>query len=685
MHQIQALASHSSSRDETALAFSQKIVQSLYKAGTNLAREVYIHVLERLCELSSSVAKEVTTWLIYADDERKYNIPVTVGLIKVGLINLLEQDAQLAKLIEVGRSSVIEFSVKLIAKCVLDDPPCATHVDFNASLDALTRLAQRGKGPSSVVELLEEIRKHGATSPQDSEIAQLREQLTFMFIEWVKLFHHTSSNEKAFTAFALQLQQRGVLQGEDITSLFFRVCTEISVEGFLKYSNSIDGSGHTPATAYQGVDAFSKLIAVLVNHYDEPASANPSLAKITFLSKILSIILLVLVHDHQQHKSQFNQKPYLRLFTNLLSDFNSYEQQLQPIYYNILTTLANTFHSLQPSFLPGFSFAWITLISHRLFMPKLLLAENKKGWPAVQRLMICLFKFIGPLLKDLDRASTRILYQGSMRVLLVLLHDFPEFLCDYHFSFCDVVPPTCIQARNIILSAFPRNMRLPDPFTPNLKVDLLPEISQSPRVLSDFSTPLLNGDFKQDIDAYLNTREPVSFLLDLRNRLTSEVTEGSELTRVKYNVSTINSLVLYVGTQAIAQLQNKAHQSTSPIAHSAPMDIFQQLLMDLDSEGRYLFLSAIANQLRYPNNHTHYFSCVLLYLFSEGTQESIKEQVTRVLLERLIVNRPHPWGLLITFIELIKNPRYNFWGHSFTRCAPDIESLFDSVARSINV
>lgn len=35
-------------------------------------------------------------------------------------------------------------------------------------------------------------------------------------------------------------------------------------------------------------------------------------------------------------------------------------------------------------------------------------------------------------------------------------------------------------------------------------------------------------------------------------------------------------------------------------------------------------------------------------------QEMIQEQITRVLLERLIVNRPHPWGLLITFIELIK-------------------------------
>ena len=57
-----------------------------------------------------------------------------------------------------------------------------------------------------------------------------------------------------------------------------------------------------------------------------------------------------------------------------------------------------------------------------------------------------------------------------LRTLLVLLHDFPEFLSDYHLSFCDVIPPSCIQLRNLVLAAFPRSMRLPDPFTPNLKV-----------------------------------------------------------------------------------------------------------------------------------------------------------------------------------------------------------------------
>ncbi|KAL6320003.1 hypothetical protein AAG906_003100 [Vitis piasezkii] len=82
-----------------------------------------------------------------------------------------------------------------------------------------------------------------------------------------------------------------------------------------------------------------------------------------------------------------------------------------------------------------------------------------------------------------------------------------------------------------------------------------------------------------------------------------------------------------------------------------------------------------------PTTHT-FFSFVLLYLFVEASQEIIQEQITRVLLERLIVNRPHPWGLLITFIELIKNSRYNFWSRTFTRCAPEIEKLFESVSRS---
>ncbi|KAI9346099.1 CCR4-Not complex component [Obelidium mucronatum] len=268
---------------------------------------------------------------------------------------------------------------------------------------------------------------------------------------------------------------------------------------------------------------------------------------------------------------------------------------------------------------------------------------------------------------------------------LVLLHDFPEFLCDYHFSFVEVIPHSCIQLRNLILSAFPRNMRLPDPFTPNLKVELLPEINQAPHVMSDYTSSLNQINLKAELDAFLKNRAPFSFLTDLKNRLLQANPQPDDVT--KYNSQAINSLVLYVGVQAIAQQQAKgttaASSSTAP-APSASLDIFQQLIADFDSEGRYLLLSAIANQLRYPNSHTHYFSNILLHMFAEASEEIIQEQITRVLIERLIVNRPHPYGLLITFIDLIRNQRFNFWEHTnFIRCAPEIERLFQSVYKSI--
>ncbi|KAJ9678911.1 hypothetical protein PVL29_020958 [Vitis rotundifolia] len=57
--------------------------------------------------------------------------------------------------------------------------------------------------------------------------------------------------------------------------------------------------------------------------------------------------------------------------------------------------------------------------------------------------------------------------------------------------------------RNVILSAFPHNMRLPDPSTPNLKIDLLAEIIQSPRIFSEVDAAVKSKQMKSDVDEYL--------------------------------------------------------------------------------------------------------------------------------------------------------------------------------------
>lgn len=297
-----------------------------------------------------------------------------------------------------------------------------------------------------------------------------------------------------------------------------------------------------------------------------------------------------------------------------------------------------------------------------------------------QRLVVSLLRFLEPYLRNAQLSdAVRLLYRGTLRVLLVLLHDFPEFLCENHFALCDVIPPSCIQMRNLILSAFPRNMRLPDPFTPNLKVDLLPEINQPPRALPD-PEHLLPKLLAAEVDTFLKARGPPAFALELRQRLLLGQ-QDAVVCGTRYNVPLMNALVLYLGMAALKGAGGDKGSASPPMASPAT-DVFQRLVAELDTEGRYLLLNSLANQLRYPNNHTHYFSCVLLFLFAEAKAEIVQEQITRVLMERLIVNRPHPWGLLITFIELIKNPRYAFWSHSFTHCAAEIEKLFESVARS---
>ncbi len=393
----------------------------------------------------------------------------------------------------------------------------------------------------------------------------------------------------------------------------------------------------------------------------------------------------------------------------LFLELNTPDQILENINYQVLMAYCNMLHVLRPAKAPGFAYAWLEIVSHRVFMGRILAASpaaagaasgssgsagaaggtagsgagNQQGWPMYAQLLVDLFKFLSPFLRNAELAKpVHRLYRGTLRVLLVLLHDFPEFLCDYHYGFCDVIPPNCIQMRNLILSAFPRNMRLPDPFTPNLKVEMLHEISIPPRTVSNYAA-YIKPSFRKDLDSYLKNRSPVAFLSELRPYL---LVNGGEQPGNRYNIQLINALVMHVGTSAIQHLRQKGlTPNMSAIAHSSHMDIFQNLAVDLETEGRYLFLNCIANQLRYPNSHTHYFSCTLLYLFAEANSEAIQEQVTRVLLERLIVNRPHPWGLLITFIELIKNPQFQFWQHEFVTCAPEIQKLFESVARSCMV
>jgi hypothetical protein len=95
---------------------------------------------------------------------------------------------------------------------------------------------------------------------------------------------------------------------------------------------------------------------------------------------------------------------------------------------------------------------------------------------------------------------------------------------------------------------------------------------------------------------------------------------------VMYNVTKNSWQILWLKESSLPSPFHYAQQLiTSQLIW---YDIFVIILL-----GRYLLFNAIVNQLRYPNNHTHYFSRLILFLFAEARQEIVQEQITRFVLQ----------------------------------------------------
>ena len=731
--------------DDVSLSFAQTVFKQMYELSLNepLRLESLIAVLESVAQSCAKLSADVTTWITYApmntENERKLHRTILLLLVRSQLVKISELDLFIARSMDSGRNGVwVEFALHFARTAVHER--ITGPSDIPNVIDSFTKIAQKqGNYKKSANKLLEELRStgvggEGAAPPQNTEessqesvekaVAQVQQQVqlvqqqvqqsqllqqqqqappqlavdgsegvgvsdvaakaaealalaarndppqtrqsvTHLLDYWIRVYNESPGNEKVYAQFLSLLQQHGVGKTEENSERFFRASTELVIEAVLK-SGQATQEGGVPVLNYSVVDAYSKLVALLVKYMHSGGGADKVAAqRISLLNKVLGITVRCLMAKSAT-AGTFDQRPYFRLLMNLIQDLNMPDPQLDSISLQILGVFGSALHVIQPCVVPAFTFAWLELVSHRMFLPNLLLAKDQKGFALAHQLLLDLFIFLEPYLKkgELDD-SIRTLYKGTLRVLLVLLHDFPEFLSEYHSSFVSVIPVNCIQLRNIFLSAFPRNMTLHDPFSVGLKIDLLPEIQIPPRILSPLGAL---GGIRGDVDVYLKQRGPPSFLSDLLPRLlnmSGEVHPGIA-----------NSLVVYLGMQASLQQRNQ-----QPLLHTPEMDILMAL-MKFDDKNRYLVLNAIANQLRYPNTHSHFFSCVLLFMFGESKSDAIKEQITRVLLERLIVHRPHPWSLLITFIELIKNPRYSFWTHSFTRCAAEIERVFESVSRS---
>lgn len=655
-----------------------------------MSNEIYVVILDKLCEYSPSTAKDVTWWLVHSSDQRKFNTPVIFSLLKVQLVQATKLDLSIGKLIkESNNPVVVKFASNLLYNVFTSDEirPIALRSEFGHTLEALSKYNDQSddehKQAMQVRDKLFELLESQKQEPSD----QLYVQLGYVFSEWIKLLSHGDENcGELQDEFIKALVESEILTKQENFQIFFKAAIQISVASF--------GAEHevrskTQHETYLAVDALGKLMVKIVLSIDKVDQA------INYFRKMMSIVLLNLINDHETGGQNWSERAYFRFFSSLLAAWNdssSVDDKATAKYdVEFYNYLGDVFNSLQPVVLPGLTFAWVSLVTHRMFLPRLLELEDRLGYATVVKLLTSALKFQHIYSKDTSHDVINVVFKAINRIFIGILHDYPEFFVECHYQLVTAIPRGYIQLRNIVLSASPANIVAPDPFTQGLKVERLPEINDSPVFHFQPMEDLVKVGLKKPVENFL--RVPATALLrtiyaGFKLNQPKVVNDFGYEETIHYNVKLINALVLHVGISAVAERSptNRGFNTkTSQVA----------LLVDLMNYGsqefRFHLLNAIANQLRYPNSHTHWFIGIILHFFSSNSiwgspavKLSVQETITRVLLERRIVSKPHPWGLTIVFTELVKNGDYGFFDLPFVKnSAEEIKNIFDALA--INV
>lgn len=678
MHMIES----SPDKEQLALATVQRATLLAYtKSETRLEVEVLVEVLNHLCLISVTTARNLTIYLQSINDDKVYNGPVTVCLLKTGLLDIHHVDMQTSQAIMQKKTIAVEFLDALIEELILTQHPAALRADFVLSFGALSQWISEEPDVETAKSLSQKLRDVSNGAPPPSPPASdKQDQLEYIFEEWIRL-QRPEVSEHYMVAFVQQLQSRELLNNQEDFAAFLRVCIDISLESFEREALAFGSLDH----AYIQVDALAKLIVLLVAYQTEGETVIQG-GKTDYLQAVLGLIVLVMNNYQTAHPAErFHDRVFFRLISSLLCELSSLRVQLGDEYQDLVLTFGKAFLALQPAFFPIFTFSWLALISHRLFVPVIVRAADRKvmfsnytstkqnanrqqGWDIYLQILQVLFGFLGELI-DLQDVSMHCqeLYRGVLRVLLLIQHDFPEFLTENHMRLNSSVPAGLLQLQNVINCAYPSSFQeLPDPFAPGLKMNRLDQIRQMPHLRGDLDTVLSEAGIKTAVDGLLKGKDIKDD--DIKAVVNAIDNEGKPDTLVA------NALVLQIGNNATA-----GSSVFSPAA--TPAKVIERLLQDSRDEVRYHLISAMINQVRYPNAHTHYFSTALLHLFAVSSEE-LQQQVARALVERVMATRPHPWGLLVTILELVKNSSYNIWELSWMKAAPEVERMLLNVAHS---
>ena len=676
---IQRQAGNGFMQEKIALSAAERFLMDIYNNDLNLAPatiDVLAKVLMQLCELSELTNKEVSTW-IHAAEERLSSPVVTMAYIKAQLVETRFIDGMIMPALTHRNPQALTYFSEIVDSLLLSEPPVALRADFAQSMTEFSAWYKDEPTNEHLMQLSDKLQNSSSNQADlfsDQSLLDKRMQIAYVFDEWTRLQARDNSLALLPTFF-VQLHKSGNLAKKEDYVLFIRVCLEQAITSFE------DAAGKGPVSSeacFVKIDSLSKLVILLVS-YQGRVNGAMKVDKQEYFGNILVTFIFALVKRHTGGASDA-QRIFFRIFASIISEIQA-PQYLDDELAKLFTiALGKSLLFVRPQAVPSFAFAFLDLLSHRLFVPAML-RPSTGDWKTYCELLLAMVPFACEQIKtfELSRPAKE-LFRSTIELFLVLHHDFPEFLAKHHFQLLNAIPPSCVQLRSLVISATPTSSPdMDEPFFNGLALEASGANKAVPVAREDVERVLQMAGILPTIDDWLSgSSKPGKHIEDIVDAVLHPQAKMTDLglISVSIDIPLLHAIVLRLVLQADG---NPTAQNVSFNASSPQASLLDALTEKFEPEARHFLIGAMTDQLRWPSPHTNYFGLALLHLFrvrpDDKLSQEIQMQISRVLLERLVAHRPHPWGLMVTTEELLKNSRYRFWELSFIKATPDVSTI----------
>ncbi|KAK1443245.1 ccr4-not transcription complex subunit 1 [Babesia gibsoni] len=490
--------------------------------------------------------------------------------------------------------------------------------------------------------------------------------VSIIFAKWIEcsLQHEGDYLLMAWRQFFQRFNLQSLFKMDGGTDNFFAICvgsaiSTITTDGSMRMTSEQIGSSDSSNDNLDGLVALAKMAHVmlrLVGGSDVPPTSA--------LQKVLASTSSLIIYNEQL-------MAYYKLWVVMIDYFDRVESENGQIVCRV--TFLNGLEMINPTRAPVFCYYWLKLLSHRTLLPGCMSVE--RCWSKLGKL----FLYMTCFLQANEHSDIDNIENAFYEVVVQLCKSYPDFIVEYYFCFggsqrIERLVGSCQLSGETV--------KLP---TPGASIDHIPAMGKAPKIPHMMVLLLSRHAIKSYVDVLLRmmihqnhmpNTPPINIYSVDFERLVA-VLEELILRDPGQSLTLLTSLTYYIGIKF-----------NSSLPEPTPMDesrlyLYLDLIRSMSALGKHLFMRAICRHLRFPNMHTQFFSCLVLWMYDalkSPQDEMIRQVMLRALLEHFLNPMSCPWGIKLTVLELFRNPRFKLNGGSFQAISGRVQSLLDAVS-----